>query len=71
MNHFLTHQNSSIVIEAKKSDLGSGFRQLLVELIAVDKLLESDEKIVFGAVSIGLSIWLVPNFQIESIILKL
>jgi predicted transcriptional regulator len=65
LDYFLTQKRSLIVIEAKKSDLESGFRQLIVELIAVDKLLESDENEIFGAVSIGID-WIFAKLDRET-----
>jgi hypothetical protein len=46
-----------IVIEAKKKDIDSGFNQLAVELIALDKYEENESmEILYGAVTLG-DIW--------------
>ena len=42
-----------IVIEAKYQDLNNGFKQLAMELITLDKLIEDKNKIIYGAVTIG------------------
>jgi len=45
-----------IVIEAKNADLAKGFTQLAVELIALDKWIDTEQPILQGAVSTG-AIW--------------
>ena len=42
-----------IAIEAKNANINRGFNQLLVELIALDKIIESDETLLYGAVTTG------------------
>jgi len=42
-----------IIIEAKKGDIDSGFKQLSAELIALDKYEEAPSDVLYGAVSIG------------------
>lgn len=49
-------ENNSIIIEAKKGDLEKGFTQLAVELIALDKSLESPQQLIYGAVTLG-DVW--------------
>jgi hypothetical protein len=46
-------KNSLVIIEAKNMDLHSGFRQLAMELIALDKLVEDRDKKIYGVVTIG------------------
>ncbi len=48
--------HETVIIEAKKGDLEKGFTQLAVELIALDKLLEPEQTLIYGAVTLG-DIW--------------
>ncbi|MDE5101167.1 MAG: hypothetical protein O4861_23685, partial [Trichodesmium sp. St16_bin4-tuft] len=48
--------NNLLVIEAKDENLERGFKQLAVELIALDKRTEPAQNLLYGAVSIG-KIW--------------
>lgn len=52
-DYFLQAGQQLLVVEAKKGDLQNGFTQLAVELVALDKLEKSDEKLLYGAVSMG------------------
>lgn len=56
LDYFLRSQHNVIIIEAKKGDLEYGFNQLAVQLIALDKWLESEEINLLGAVTTG-SLW--------------
>jgi len=57
LDYFLQAGNQLLVIEAKDENLERGFKQLAVELIAVDRTLaEEGENPLYGAVSIG-KIW--------------
>ncbi|BAY33059.1 hypothetical protein NIES2107_49540 [Nostoc carneum NIES-2107] len=42
-----------LVVEAKQSDLGRGFTQLAVELIALDQWIQSETPLLYGAVTTG------------------
>ena len=42
-----------LVVEAKQSDLGRGFTQLAVELIALDQWTQSQTPLLYGAVTTG------------------
>ena len=42
-----------LIIDAKKGDMEKGFNQLAVELIAADKVSESNAKILYGVVTSG------------------
>jgi len=54
---YYLHRNSNLlIIEAKNDDLGRGFTQLAVELIAFDQWLEENDKPLYGCVSIG-NVW--------------
>lgn len=52
-DYLLENNTNFVVIKAKNGDLKRGFTQLSVELIALDKADESDQKIIYGAISIG------------------
>jgi len=56
LDYFLQAKNNLLIIEAKNADLQRGFTQLAVELIALDKWIESDAKLLYGAVSQG-NVW--------------
>jgi hypothetical protein len=56
LDYFIQTKRSLIVIEAKDENLQRGFVQLATELIALDRWLENDYPILYGAVSIG-SVW--------------
>ncbi|MCI5149160.1 MAG: hypothetical protein D3916_07215 [Candidatus Electrothrix sp. MAN1_4] len=49
-------QHEVVILEAKKGDLEKGFTQLAVELIALDKVLESEQRLIYGAVTLG-DVW--------------
>jgi len=46
-------ENIFIAIEAKDTDMGRGLKQLMVELIAIDKIIEEESDFIYGAVTIG------------------
>lgn len=46
-------KNNLVIIEAKNMDLNSGIKQLSMELITLDKLIEEKNKNIFGVVTIG------------------
>ncbi len=56
LDYYIYSQKKILVIEAKNADLARGFTQLAVELIALDKYLDSEQNLLFGAVSTG-DIW--------------
>ncbi|MEH2135338.1 hypothetical protein [Nostoc sp.] len=53
LDYYLHKSNSLLVIEAKQSDIRRGFTQLAVELIALDRTLDQQSSILFGAVTNG------------------
>ncbi|MFN6559156.1 MAG: hypothetical protein RMY28_005050 [Nostoc sp. ChiSLP01] len=53
LDYYLHKSNSLLVIEAKQSDIRRGFTQLAVELIALDRSLDSESCILYGAVTNG------------------
>ncbi len=56
LDYYIPSPTSLLIIEAKQSDLTKGFTQLAVELIALDRWIESPSPILYGAVSTG-EIW--------------
>ena len=46
-------KNVFIAIEAKDSDIPRGLKQLMAELIAIDKIVEEKSDFIYGAVTIG------------------
>lgn len=56
IDYYIQRQHNFLVIEAKNDDLGRGFTQLAVELIALDKWREPDDKLLYGSISIG-DVW--------------
>ena len=54
LDYFLRAKQRLLVVEAKQGDLEKGFKQLAVELVALDRWVESStEPRFYGAVSIG------------------
>jgi len=58
LDYFLQAQSRILVIEAKNEDMTRGFKQMAVELVALDRLLDrdADPGVIYGAVSTG-TIW--------------
>ena len=56
LDYYLQSRHNLLVIEAKNADLTRGFTQLAVELIALDQWTDSEEPILYGAVSTG-DVW--------------
>lgn len=65
LDYYLQSQHNILVVEAKQADLTRGFTQLAVELIALDRWIESDEPLLFGAVTTG-DIWQFGSFERQS-----
>lgn len=65
LDYYLQSQQNILVVEAKQADLTRGFTQLAVELIALDRWIESDEPLLFGAVTTG-DIWQFGSFERQS-----
>jgi hypothetical protein len=53
VDYYIENSSHFAIIEAKFQDLNSGFKQLAMELIALDSLIENRENKIFGAVTIG------------------
>ena len=62
LDYLLQNQQTFLVIEAKNEDLERGFLQLAIELIALDQWIESDQPILYGAISTG-NIWQFGQFH--------
>ena len=56
IDYFMTSANNMVILEAKKGDMEKGFTQLAVELIALDKYLETPQPDLYGAVTLG-DVW--------------
>lgn len=65
LDYLLQDRQTFLVIEAKKEDLERGFLQLAIELIALDRWIESEQPILYGAISTG-SIWQFGRFDRQS-----
>ena len=65
LDYLLQNHQIFLVIEAKKEDLERGFLQLAIELIALDQWIESDQPILYGAISTG-NIWQFGQFHRSS-----
>lgn len=53
IDYILSKKSSFIAIEAKNSDMNRGFNQLISELIALDKIIEQDDSLIYGVVTTG------------------
>jgi hypothetical protein len=56
LDYYLRTKTNLIVVEAKQADINKGFTQLAMEMIALDKLTDSDQLEILGAVTTG-NIW--------------
>ena len=65
LDYYLESQHNVLVVEAKQADLTRGFTQLAAELIALDTWAESDDSILYGAVTTG-DIWQFGSFHRSS-----
>ncbi len=65
LDYLLQNHQTFLVIEAKNEDLERGFVQLAIELIALDQWIESDQTILYGAISTG-NIWQFGRFDRQS-----
>lgn len=50
-DYYINSDVGMLVVEAKQSDLGRGFTQLAVELIALDQWTQSETPLLYGAVT--------------------
>jgi len=56
IDYLIKFASNIIILEAKKGDLERGFNQLAVELIALDKSIENDQELLYGAITLG-DVW--------------
>jgi hypothetical protein len=56
LDYYISSPSNLLIIEAKQADLTKGFTQLAVELIALDRWVDNETPILYGAVSTG-EIW--------------
>jgi hypothetical protein len=57
LDYYLYKGQQLLIIEAKQADLVKGFKQLAVELIALDQAEKTDQPILLGAVTTG-EVWM-------------
>lgn len=62
LDYFLQNDQTFLVVEAKNEDLERGFVQLAIEMIAIDQWIESEQPILYGAISTG-NIWQFGQFN--------
>ncbi|MEB3292085.1 MAG: hypothetical protein VKJ24_02895, partial [Synechococcales bacterium] len=62
LDYYIPSPSHFLIIEAKQSDLTKGFTQLAVELIALDRWVETDCPVLYGAVTTG-EIWRFGQFD--------
>jgi len=55
-DYFLLRERNLLVVEAKHADMTRGFTQLSVEMVALDKADETEQEIIYGAITTG-NIW--------------
>ncbi|MCU0238123.1 MAG: hypothetical protein MUC29_01665 [Pyrinomonadaceae bacterium] len=53
LDYLLRNNLNLLVVEAKNADLTRGFTQLSVEMVAIDKADEKEQKEIYGAVTTG------------------
>ena len=62
LDYLLQNGQTFLIVEAKNEDLERGFVQLAIEMIAIDQWIESDQPIIYGAISTG-NIWQLGKFD--------
>lgn len=62
LDYLLQNDQTFLVVEAKNEDLERGFVQLAIEMIAIDQWIESDQPVIYGAISTG-NIWQFGKFN--------
>jgi hypothetical protein len=62
LDYLLQNEQTFLVVEAKNEDLERGFVQLAIEMIAIDQWIESDQPIIYGAISTG-NVWQFGKFD--------
>ncbi len=69
LDYLLRKEQNLLVIEAKDADMTRGFTQLAVEMIAIDKADETQQKIIYGAITTG-NIWQFGKLERENKIIS-
>jgi hypothetical protein len=69
LDYLIKFKNNLIIIEAKKGDLEKGFNQLAVELIALASLIETEQKRLYGVVTLG-DVWRFAVLERENQFIK-
>ena len=62
LDYLLQNEQIFLIVEAKNEDLERGFVQLAIKMIAIDQWIESDQPIIYGAISTG-NIWQLGKFD--------
>jgi hypothetical protein len=62
LDYLLQNEQTFLIVEAKNEDLERGFVQLAIEMIAIDQWIESDQPIIYGAISTG-NVWQFGKFD--------
>jgi hypothetical protein len=68
LDYLLQNEQTFLVVEAKNEDLERGFVQLAIEMIAIDQWIESDQPIIYGAISTG-NIWQFGQFDRQTLVI--
>ena len=53
LDYLLKVEKNLVIVEAKQADMTRGFRQLAVEMIALDKAEATENNVIYGAVTTG------------------
>lgn len=56
LDYFLLRERNLLVVEAKNADMGRGFTQLAVEMVAIDKADQTNQDVIYGVITMG-NIW--------------
>lgn len=56
LDYLLRRERNLLVVEAKNADMTRGFTQLSVEMVALDKADETEQEIIYGAITTG-NVW--------------
>lgn len=56
LDYFLRRERNLLVVEAKNADMGRGFTQLAVEMIALDKADQTNQDVIYGVITMG-NVW--------------
>ena len=62
LDYLLQNEQTFLIVEAKNEDLERSFVQLAIKMIAINQWIESDQPIIYGAISTG-NIWQFGKFD--------